>query len=303
MELILKSGKTFDGGHFTGVNFAIGNRKGNSLEGLTNWSYCKDLAFSDYIRRSEIKGFYDKLTDPVLLIRDTRKFGIKNIEGTKEELVEKSISALKYLFSAYGVELEYGTYKDHTDIASLIGRYAVNDFMRDIDPALIWIKIPNDWIERQVLFQEIIVIYRSLSLVYNPEEDFLKSLKKAKAPFKPNLDIVGAHWGSYLKKDFDYLLNSPYGPRGHLVVLKELFKGKLPVKSLLNTLTYYYQGPLQCPKENFKFEDNDKNVEEKTEDNNTISSTSEESSPVTLTSTKPASEIILPSSGPAWFYH
>ena len=125
MELILKSGKTCDGGHFTGVNFAIGNRKDNSLEGLTNWSYCKDLAFSDYIRRSEIKGFYDKLTDPVLLIRDTRKFGIKDIEGTKEELVEKSISALKHLFSAYGVELEYGTYKDHTDIASHIEKYSI----------------------------------------------------------------------------------------------------------------------------------------------------------------------------------
>ena len=129
MELILKSGKTFDGGHFTGVNFAIGNRKNNYLEGLTNWSYCKDLAFCDYIKRADIKGFYDKLTDPVLLIRDTRKFGIKDIEGTKEELVEKSISALKHLFSAYGVELEYGTYKDYTGIDSLIGRCAVNDFI------------------------------------------------------------------------------------------------------------------------------------------------------------------------------
>ena len=303
MELILKSGKVFDEGHFTGVNFCIGNRKNNYLEGLTNWSYCKDLAFSDYIRRSGIKGFYDKLTDPVLLIRDTRKFGIKDIEGTKEELVEKSISALKHLFSAYGVELEYGTYKDHTDIASHIEKYSIGYFMRDIDPALVWIKIPNDWIERQVLFQEIIVIYRSLSLVYNPEEDFLKTLEKAKAPFKPNLDIVGAHWGIHLKKDFDYLQSSPYGTRGHLVVLKELFKGKLPVKSVLNLNAHYYLGPLQCPKENFKFEEDDKNVEEKTEDNNSISSTSKESSPITLTSTKPASEITLPSSGPAWFYH
>lgn len=303
MELILKSGKGFDGGHFTGVNFCIGNREDNYLKGLTNWSYCKDLAFCDYIKRSEIKGFYEKLTDPVLLIRDTRKFGIKDIEGTKEELVEKSINALKHLFSAYGVELEYGTYKDYTGIDSLIEKHAINDFMKDIDPALIWIKIPNDWIERQVLFQEIIVIYRSLSLVYNPEEDFLKSLEKAKAPFKPDLNEPNAQRGSYLKKDFDYLRSFPYGTRGHLVVLKALFKGKLPVKSTLNLLDHYYQGPLQCTIKNFKFEKDDKNIKEKTEDNNTISSTSEEPSPITLASTKPASEITLPSSGSAWFYH
>ena len=299
MELILKESKGFDGGHFTGVLFAIGNRNGDTLKGLTNWSWCKDLLAQDFRREVIDWNLLKSLTDGVLLIRDTRKNGISGLQGTSKELVEKSVQAIQSLLNVYGVPLEYGFYKDETSIHDKINRYGLQDYAKDINPEQVWIKLPNDWFQRQILLQEIMVIYRSFSLVYDPNKDFFETLKNCKSPFK-NAD--SAQQGGYIDKDFTHL-HRAYRFRTHLDVLKRLFKGELPVISDVNYGYYQILGPLECSPELFKFEENDKNIKEKTEDNNSISSTSAEQTSITFTTTKPAEEISLPSSGPAWFYH